>query len=281
MEVQGVTQVYKTETCVVCLDEDSSQVLNPCGHLCMCLECTQAICQINGPNSPMSPNSPMMNLCPLCRKNIVDHATQQEMDQTSTPVQEDVLSEFMKNRDDYLKAANAIIVDDNDDFIIDINQVNGYLPSANLINEILSIRDGTRCTNIAFEMSSYKYKRDRYGVRGPGTSYRFKNFFGVSNHLAHSTHLNKDETLQRIKNFCFVEYANSGEGCIQHTQCTQKLKELNNINSFDDRLLNNNSDVCISENVTIADFHIDFSGSETSKEIANITKMLSNITKNF
>jgi hypothetical protein len=50
--------VYEITECVVCLSADSTHIMIPCGHRCMCVDCSSQI-------------SKMRNRCPICRRDVL------------------------------------------------------------------------------------------------------------------------------------------------------------------------------------------------------------------
>jgi hypothetical protein len=50
-------QIYEITECVVCMVENSTEILVPCGHLCMCKSCCELLlkCRSN---------------CPICRREV-------------------------------------------------------------------------------------------------------------------------------------------------------------------------------------------------------------------
>ena len=52
---QAAEQDPDRESCVVCLDEDKSHILIPCGHQCVCGPCGERLAQ---------------NPCPICRRAV-------------------------------------------------------------------------------------------------------------------------------------------------------------------------------------------------------------------
>jgi hypothetical protein len=50
-------QIYEITECVVCMVENSTEILVPCGHLCMCKSCCESLlkCRSN---------------CPICRREV-------------------------------------------------------------------------------------------------------------------------------------------------------------------------------------------------------------------
>lgn len=51
-------KVYEITECVVCLSADSTHIMIPCGHRCMCQDCSSQI-------------SKMQNRCPICRRDVI------------------------------------------------------------------------------------------------------------------------------------------------------------------------------------------------------------------
>eukprot|EP00966_Prymnesium_polylepis_P151901 3509061-Prymnesium_polylepis.1 len=51
-DVPAAAKITSTSTCVVCLDEDASHILAPCGHRCVCATCSFLV---------------LHGECPLCR----------------------------------------------------------------------------------------------------------------------------------------------------------------------------------------------------------------------
>lgn len=45
-------------TCVICLDSKANQILIPCGHMCLCAACTNAL----------TTDADTNNTCPLCQQ---------------------------------------------------------------------------------------------------------------------------------------------------------------------------------------------------------------------
>ena len=60
-----VEKVFEIAECVVCMCEDSSEILVPCGHKCMCRACALQIFKTS-------------HKCPICRKQIVSLVSQNE-----------------------------------------------------------------------------------------------------------------------------------------------------------------------------------------------------------
>ena len=52
-------KIFAVPTCVVCIDEESTMVLLPCGHKCLCGNCSKILTSSRQP-------------CPLCRRTIDD-----------------------------------------------------------------------------------------------------------------------------------------------------------------------------------------------------------------
>ena len=50
-------RIYEITECVVCMVENSTEILVPCGHLCMCKSCCESLlkCRSN---------------CPICRREV-------------------------------------------------------------------------------------------------------------------------------------------------------------------------------------------------------------------
>jgi hypothetical protein len=57
VEEASVAKIYEIAECVVCLSDDSSEVLVPCGHKCMCKSCANQLYRST-------------RKCPICRKYI-------------------------------------------------------------------------------------------------------------------------------------------------------------------------------------------------------------------
>ncbi len=51
-------KVYEITECVVCMADESSQIMAPCGHRCMCKSCCDHLLKIN-------------KKCPICRREII------------------------------------------------------------------------------------------------------------------------------------------------------------------------------------------------------------------
>lgn len=51
-------KVYEITECVVCLSADSTHIMIPCGHRCMCQDCSSQI-------------GKMHNRCPICRRDVI------------------------------------------------------------------------------------------------------------------------------------------------------------------------------------------------------------------
>lgn len=52
----NIDQIYKSENCCICLDEECGMVMVPCGHLCLCGGCSIQYKD---------------NKCPMCRSSIL------------------------------------------------------------------------------------------------------------------------------------------------------------------------------------------------------------------
>jgi len=55
-EDTNIGQIYTSENCCICLDEECGMVMVPCGHLCLCDGCSIQYKD---------------NKCPMCRSNIL------------------------------------------------------------------------------------------------------------------------------------------------------------------------------------------------------------------
>lgn len=67
LDMQDELQGDDDLLCVVCMHQERSQVLVPCGHMVLCSDCCAEILSKVGE-------------CPMCREKIVDHCTLQGMD---------------------------------------------------------------------------------------------------------------------------------------------------------------------------------------------------------
>lgn len=51
-------RIYEITECVVCMSDESTQIMAPCGHRCMCKACCEHLQRIN-------------KKCPICRRDVV------------------------------------------------------------------------------------------------------------------------------------------------------------------------------------------------------------------
>ena len=51
-------RIYEITECVICMDQNSTEILVPCGHLCMCKSCCESLLK-NRSN------------CPICRREVL------------------------------------------------------------------------------------------------------------------------------------------------------------------------------------------------------------------
>ena len=57
IEEKKPEKIYDVVDCIICLSNPTSQILSPCGHLCLCDTCYMD-------------HGKQLKLCPLCRKKI-------------------------------------------------------------------------------------------------------------------------------------------------------------------------------------------------------------------
>jgi len=54
----SIIKVFEVNECVICLDSNSTEVLIPCGHKCLCTNCCNHLIRTT-------------KCCPICRSNIL------------------------------------------------------------------------------------------------------------------------------------------------------------------------------------------------------------------
>jgi predicted amidophosphoribosyltransferase len=83
-------EVFKNDECVVCLEENSVSVFQPCGHQCCCVKC---MANVYGTKTP----------CPLCEKKIdsvLFSIHPKDKDYNITDVPSKVFVEYFEKRRD-------------------------------------------------------------------------------------------------------------------------------------------------------------------------------------
>jgi len=51
-------RIYEITECVICMDQNSTEILVPCGHLCMCKSCCESLLKSR-------------SNCPICRREVL------------------------------------------------------------------------------------------------------------------------------------------------------------------------------------------------------------------
>lgn len=64
IDINSIEQVYASEDCCICLEEQCNMVMIPCGHLCLCGDCSLQYKD---------------NKCPMCRSTILNRIDKSQL----------------------------------------------------------------------------------------------------------------------------------------------------------------------------------------------------------
>ena len=183
--------IYRTELCVVCLDEPTSQVLMPCQHLCLCNAC--------------APEIVAKGKCPLCRTVITETIETDESNIESFDNNKIVI-DYKKLQQDFFSLCTPSIEFNGNDLIIEMKTIDGYKVSSEIVHSVLKKYTKERCEPIAtFCGGQLKWNGSKF-VTIENLSCHYK-ILNIVPHLS----VSKDELLKDLSNWAFQYYLDNKE----------------------------------------------------------------------
>lgn len=179
---------YPEKDCVVCLERDSSQLLLPCKHLCLCDVCAHSIIAV----AP---------LCPLCRQKI-----EQCIDKTATTEQSfqvidvNLFAAYEQERTDYFDKIKPVIQWDQKTLRMKFYEISGFVPEREIMEELCSVLGFQRPnkTAVSFIGTTIRFDKGEMIVEPSLVEYTIA-LDGKSG----AKHITEEEMTQFVKNSAF------------------------------------------------------------------------------
>ncbi len=117
-------------TCIVCLDEKVSKILDPCRHACLCTACCKLISNRGA-------------VCPLCEIVFTKTITIGESENPPIEIPKETLEKYMMTREDFIKKLNLTVTKEGSDLVIRGHIIDGYFISCDTAREVFIYYLGT------------------------------------------------------------------------------------------------------------------------------------------